>query len=112
MCELCNALKQGKKIEWYQRTISSLDNSCDNTNCDECDGCKHKFTIKGISDGVNVYAGLSYFQSVGEGENAAIVDSCSEAMLWCYCPVCGGKLSKEMYTDEKLTYPLEIMEES
>lgn len=110
MCEFCNALKQGKEIEWYQRNTSTLDTSCDYINCDDCDGCQHKFVIKGIGDGVNVYVGISYFQSVGKGEDADVVDSHSEAMLWSYCPICGDGISKEVQSDEKIPYPLEIME--
>lgn len=111
MCDFCNLLKQGKEIEWYQRTTSSLDNSCEYTNCDECDGCKHRFTIRRIANVNNTYVELSYFQSVGMGEDAAVVDVNSESMLWVYCPVCGNRLSNEEYVDEKLPYPLEIMKE-
>lgn len=111
MCKLCEALKQGREIEWYQRTTSSLDNSCEYTNCDECDGCKHRFTIRRVAGSNDTYITLSYFQSVGAGEDASVVDVNSESMLWAYCPVCGSKLSKEEYTDDKIPYPLEIMKE-
>ena len=110
MCEFCNALKRGKEIEWYQRNTSTLDTSCDYISCDDCDGCQHKFVIKGIGNESDAYVKLSYFQSVGKGEDAEVVDSHSEAMLWNYCPICGDKISKETCIDEKIQYPLEIVE--
>ena len=118
MCKFCDTLKEGKDIELFYRTCSSLDNFCEYVNgndCSLCNECSTKFIIHPIS-GRNkdeMYVNIKFKdKATNINKEDVVIDKNSECFNIIYCPMCGKKLSKEGFENlDELMYPFEELKE-
>lgn len=96
MCKFCEALLNGKTIEWSERSFVADDNFCEavcNDNCDGCSGCDETgFALTSYVSNGKVYVSVEYYRSA----YGTTIHPFSESMPFNFCSFCGEQLSKNV----------------